>query len=81
MAKYEKSYDELKQQLHQQINLLSTSARLYDKGDETQAIHLATSIRVVVYDYSINSISLLTLLECALKTCALFPEPICSTIS
>jgi len=61
MAIY-KTEAELLEQLKQQIGLLCRSASLYDKGHEDEALKLATSIRVLVYDGS-KSTSLLTHLK------------------
>ena len=59
MAKYSKTQDDLKLQLQQQIYLMSRNASSYDKGNEVEALQLATSIRVIVYDTG-SSTSLLT---------------------
>jgi hypothetical protein len=63
VTKYIKTPDELLDQLKQQIILLNKHASLFDKGYEYEALNLATSIRVIVYD-SMSSRSLLTHLSC-----------------
>jgi hypothetical protein len=50
MTEYIQSKSELLEQLRQQIDLISRAASSYDKGNENEALHLATSIRTIVYD-------------------------------
>ena len=45
-----KSIDSLKEQLNKQLKFLKNSADLFDKGDEDEAIRLATTLRVLLHD-------------------------------
>src|SRR5687768_10194995 len=36
--------------LHQQLQFIRRSAKLYDQGDEDEALRLATALRVVLHD-------------------------------
>jgi hypothetical protein len=62
MSKYVKSETELLNDLKNQIILINNSTKLYDSGCESEAINLATRIRVLVHSTS-NSISLLSQLK------------------
>ena len=45
-----RSYSSLESQLHRQIKFLETSSKLFDEGDEDEAVRLATTIRVLLHD-------------------------------
>lgn len=60
MTKIKQHPDELKKQLREQFRFLQKSALEFDKGDESEAKRMATSIRILLHDK--RSESLLSIL-------------------
>lgn len=69
-----RSASSLAEQLERQIKYLKNSARLFDEGDEDEAIRLATTLRVLLHD-STNKESAPSLLrQCGIKDTLLFED-------
>jgi hypothetical protein len=52
-----RSYESLSSELQKQIRFLNNSSKLFDEGEEDEAVRLATTIRVLFHDtYSSTSL-------------------------